>query len=43
MKLETVSRTFSAFQQQRLLDVDKKHVRILDLDGLTQAFETRVQ
>ena len=43
MKLETVSRTFSAFQQQRLLEVDKKHVRIIDLDGLTRAFETRVQ
>lgn len=43
MKLETVSRTFSGFQHQRLLDVDKKHVRIVDLDGLTRAFETRVQ
>ncbi|MCD6079111.1 MAG: transcriptional regulator, Crp/Fnr family [Ramlibacter sp.] len=43
MKLETVSRTFSAFQAQRLLAVDKKHVRISDLDGLTRAFETRVQ
>lgn len=43
MKLETVSRTFSAFQQQRLLEVDKKHIRILDLDGLTRAFELRVQ
>ena len=43
MKLETVSRTFSAFQQQRLLEVDKKHVRIVDLDGLTRAFEMRVQ
>jgi CRP/FNR family transcriptional regulator, anaerobic regulatory protein len=43
MKLETVSRTFSAFQQQRLLEVDKKHVRIVDLDGLTHAFEMRVQ
>ena len=42
LKLETVSRTFSAFQQQRLLEVDKKHVRILDLDGLTRAFELRV-
>lgn len=42
MKLETVSRTFSAFQQQRLLDVDKKHVRIIDIDGLTRAFEARV-
>jgi CRP/FNR family transcriptional regulator len=43
MKLETVSRTFSAFAQQRLLDVDKKHVRILDLAGLQQAFDLRVQ
>jgi CRP/FNR family transcriptional regulator len=43
MKLETVSRTFSQFQHQRLLEVDKKHIRILDIDGLTQSFETRVQ
>jgi CRP/FNR family transcriptional regulator, anaerobic regulatory protein len=43
MKLETVSRTFSAFVQQRLLDVDKRHIRIVDLDGLTRAFELRVQ
>ncbi|MES2938548.1 MAG: helix-turn-helix domain-containing protein [Pseudomonadota bacterium] len=43
MKLETVSRTFSAFQQQRLLEVDKKHIRILDLEGLARAFEMRVQ
>lgn len=39
LKLETVSRTFSAFQQQRLLDVDKRHVRILDLAGLRRAYE----
>ena len=43
MKLETVSRTFSGFQGQRLLDVDKKHVRIRDLDGMTRAFESRLQ
>jgi CRP/FNR family transcriptional regulator len=43
MKLETVSRTFSGFAQQRLLEVDKKHVRIVDLQGLQQAFELRVQ
>ena len=43
MKLETVSRTFSAFQAQGLLEVDKKHVRIRNLDGLTRAFEMRVQ
>src|SRR3954462_5791946 len=43
MKLETVSRTFSAFQAQRVLEVDKKHIRITALDGLQSAFETRVQ
>ena len=43
MKLETVSRTFSSFQQQRLLEVDKRHIRILDLQGLTQVFETAIQ
>ncbi len=42
MKLETVSRTFSAFQQQRLLEVDKRHIRIIDLDGLNRAFQARV-
>jgi CRP/FNR family transcriptional regulator len=34
MKLETVSRTFSAFQQQGLMEVDKRHIRITDMDGL---------
>lgn len=43
MKLETVSRTLSAFQQQCLLAVDKKHVRIVDFDGLRRAFESRLQ
>lgn len=42
MKLETVSRTFSAFQKQRLLEVDQRHIRIIDLEGLTRAFGTRV-
>ncbi|MEJ7929012.1 helix-turn-helix domain-containing protein [Ramlibacter sp. AN1015] len=42
MKLETVSRTFSAFQQQRLLEVDKRHIRIVDLEGLQRAFEPSV-
>jgi CRP/FNR family transcriptional regulator, anaerobic regulatory protein len=42
MKLETVSRTFSAFQQQRLLEVDKKHIRILDIEGLRREFEAQV-
>jgi CRP/FNR family transcriptional regulator len=43
MKLETVSRTFSAFQRQGLLEVDKKHVRITDIEGLTRAFEIRMR
>ncbi len=34
IKLETVSRTFSAFQRQGVLEVDKRHVRILDADAL---------
>jgi CRP/FNR family transcriptional regulator len=42
MTLETVSRTFSAFQQQRLLEVDKRHIRIIDLDGLNRSFTSRV-
>ena len=42
MKLETVSRTFSAFQQQRLLDVDKRHIRIADMNGLKRRFDVRV-
>ena len=42
MKLETVSRTFSAFQQQRLLEVDKRHIRILDFDNLARGFELRM-
>jgi CRP/FNR family transcriptional regulator len=40
MKLETVSRTFSALQQRKLLDVDKRHIRILDLDRLTKSFDS---
>jgi CRP/FNR family transcriptional regulator len=43
MKLETVSRTFSAFVQQGLLAVDKRHVRILDLDALARVFQGRLQ
>jgi CRP/FNR family transcriptional regulator len=42
MKLETVSRTFSAFQQQRLLEVDKRHIRIIDLEGLSRTVQACV-
>jgi CRP/FNR family transcriptional regulator len=41
MTLETVSRTFSAFQQQGLLEVDKRHIRIADMQGLSQALDMR--
>jgi CRP/FNR family transcriptional regulator len=36
MKLETVSRMFSKFQKQRLIDIQGKEVQILDLGGLTR-------
>lgn len=42
MTLETVSRTFSAFQQLRLLEVDKRFVRLTNLDGLRQNFGIRL-
>ena len=42
MKLETVSRAFSAFQQQGLLEVDKRHIRITDLEQLRRRFDVRV-
>jgi CRP/FNR family transcriptional regulator len=34
LKLETVSRLFSQFQKDALLEVNQKHVRILDIAGL---------
>lgn len=43
LSVETVSRTFSAFQQQGLLRVNKKHVLILDHAGLERALELRVE
>ena len=43
LKIETVSRTLSAFQQRGLIEVDKKHIRILDLDGLAAHFDERLQ
>lgn len=42
MSLETVSRTFSAFEQQRLLEVDKRHIGILDPQGLARMLEIRM-
>ena len=34
LKLETVSRLFSRFQEDRLIEVQQKHVRIVDIPGL---------
>ncbi|HEY6966297.1 MAG TPA: helix-turn-helix domain-containing protein [Burkholderiales bacterium] len=34
LKLETVSRLFSQFQKDGLIEVEQKHVRILDIPGL---------
>ena len=34
LKLETVSRLFSRFQAEALVEVQQKHVRILDIPGL---------
>ena len=34
LALETVSRLFTRFQEEGLLKVERKHVQILDLDGL---------
>jgi CRP/FNR family transcriptional regulator len=34
LKLETVSRTFSKFQDDGILDVKQRQIRITDLDGL---------
>jgi CRP/FNR family transcriptional regulator len=42
MKLETVSRTFSAFAQQGLLEVDKRHIRVPDLEALSRVIDMRV-
>ena len=34
LKLETVSRAFSRFQERGLISVQQKHIHILDIDGL---------
>jgi CRP/FNR family transcriptional regulator len=36
MKLETVSRVFSRFQEEHLVEVRQKHIRILDVPGLSR-------
>ena len=41
LKLETVSRLFSQFQKDGLIEVNQKHVRILDIPGLERVLTTR--
>lgn len=41
LKLETVSRLFSQFQKDRLIEVEQKHVRVLDADGLARILASR--
>lgn len=41
LTLETVSRTFSAFQKLQLLEVNQRHIRITDLGGLTRIGDMR--
>jgi CRP/FNR family transcriptional regulator len=41
LKLETVSRIFSKFQEQGLIAVQQKHIRILDTDGLKKLLAHR--
>ncbi|MFY9316543.1 MAG: helix-turn-helix domain-containing protein [Burkholderiales bacterium] len=41
LKLETVSRLFSRFHDDRLIEVQQKHVRILDAEGLTRLLGSR--
>jgi CRP/FNR family transcriptional regulator len=41
LKLETVSRLFSQFQKEHLIEVEQKHVRIVDAEGLAQILASR--
>jgi CRP/FNR family transcriptional regulator len=41
LKLETVSRLFSQFQSDGLIEVEQKHVRILDTAGLERVLAAR--
>ena len=41
LKLETVSRLFSKFQDDGLMEVNQKHVRIADIAGLEQILSAR--
>ena len=42
LKLETVSRTLSKFVEDRIVEVDMRHVRILDADALRRMINPTV-
>lgn len=42
MELETVSRAFATLRRQRLLEVHKRHIRIMDLDRFRHRFDMRL-
>ncbi len=42
LKLETVSRAFSRFQEEGLIAVQQKHIRILNVDGLKRLLGPRL-
>ena len=41
LKLETVSRAFSKFQEEGFIAVQQKHIRILDVAGLKALMSQR--
>lgn len=43
LKLETVTRTFSLFQQQGLLSVENRRIRFLDLETFAEHFDAVLQ
>ena len=42
LKLETVSRAFSKFHNDGLIEVEQKFVRIVDIEGLKQVYAHHV-
>ncbi len=42
LKLETVSRAFSKFQEDGLISVQQKHVRILDIPGIKRLLSNQI-
>lgn len=41
--LETISRTFSSFQRRGFIEVNLRHIRITDLEGLQREYDLRLR